>query len=121
MKLDSGRSTVAGLVKDHVLYIALGTGSTAVTKSDTTLVAETTAAGLARALGTGSRITIHDTNDTAKVTKTFTNTSGNPVSITEYGWFDAAAAGNMIERRVAPAIVVANGESLVVTFLGNVK
>ena len=53
-------------------YIAVGTGTTAASASDTALQTETAASGLSRVNGTVSLVTTTVTNDTAQVTTTFT-------------------------------------------------
>lgn len=97
-------------------YIALGTSSTSVTTGQTTLGAETSATGLARALGTFSQITTTTTNDTFKLTKTFTNTSGGTVVIEEIGIFNASSSGTMLSRALTGTKSVSNGESITATY-----
>ena len=91
-------------------YIAVGTGTTAAAVSDTTLETEITDSGLERGTGTASRITTDVTNDTAKLTRTFTVTASK--AITEAGVLNAASSGVLLARQVFAAINVVNGDSL---------
>lgn len=95
-------------------YIAVGTGAVAANVSDTTLGTETAASGLSRVQGTVSRQTTDVTNDTARVTTTFTVTG--TVAVTESGVLNAAASGVLLCRQVFSAINVANGDSLQITW-----
>ncbi len=79
-------------------YTALGTGSTAFAAAQTTLVAESSASGLARAAATVTVTTTTAANDTIQAVKTFT--SGATATITEVGLFDAASTGTMYSRTV---------------------
>lgn len=80
-------------------YIALGTGTTAAAKTQTALVAETSATGLTRvAAGTTTAVTTNVANDTIRLTKTFTQGAAGPTVIAEAGVFDAATSGNMWAR-----------------------
>lgn len=97
-------------------YIALGTGTTAAAATDTALETETSATGLARAQATNSRVTTTVTNDTSQSLKTFTNSSGGTVAVTEAGLLDAAAAGVLADHQVFSAVNVEDGNSLQVTY-----
>ena len=92
-------------------YIALGTDNTAAESGDTGLGAETSAAGLARAQGTGSYVSDYK----AFLSHTFTNTSGGTVALEEAGLFDAAVAGNMLAHRVFTSTKnIADDESILI-------
>lgn len=95
-------------------YIAVGTGTTAAAAGDTTLETETAASGLSRAVGTVSRVTTTQTNDTHNVAKTFTVTG--TVAVTEMGLLNAASGGVLLGRNVFSAVNVVNGDSLVATY-----
>ena len=97
-------------------YIALGTGTNAAAVTDTTLQTETSATGLARAAATISRVTTTETDDTARALKLFTNASGGPIAVTEYGLLNAAAAGVLVGRKVEAAVSVADGDGIQVTY-----
>lgn len=120
---NTGFAETAGLINGVTSgvfeYIALGTGTTAAAATDTTLETETAATGLARAIAAASRTTTTVTNDTATLIKTFTNTSGGTVNVTEAGLFDAASVGVMLDRQVFASVGVEDANSLQVTY--NIK
>lgn len=95
-------------------YIALGTGTTAPSATDTALEAEITTGGGARANATASRTTTDTTNDTSQLQNTFSFTAS--FAITESGVFNAASGGTMAARQTFSAINVVNGDSLQVTW-----
>lgn len=95
-------------------YIAVGIGAVAANVTDTTLGTEITDSGLARAQGTVSRQTTDVTDDTARVTYTFTVTGTK--AVTESGVLNAAAAGVLLCRQVFSVINVANNDSLQITW-----
>lgn len=114
----AGLAEVAGLLNGATSgpfdYIAVGTGTTGASTSDTTLETEITDSGLARAQGTASRITTAQTNDTAQVTKTFSVTGTK--AVTEAGLLDAASSGVLLARQTFSAINVVSGDSLQMTW-----
>lgn len=94
--------------------IGWGIGATAAAVTDTALGTEsapTTAGG--RTVGTESRVTVTQTNDTYQVTGTVT--AGSTLAITEAGLFDAVTAGNMLLRGVFSAVNVVSGDSIAFT------
>lgn len=95
-------------------YIVLGTGTTAAAVTDTTLVAEITTGGGARANATVSRITTTVTNDTSQLQYTFTFTSS--FTITESGVLNATSAGVLLCRQVFSAINVVSTDQLQITW-----
>ena len=96
-------------------YIAVGSGNTAADPTDTALVTELTANGMARAAGSYSQTTTSIANDTKVITHTFT-ASGASATIAETGVFSAASAGTMINRFVLPSsITIADGSSIQIT------
>ena len=95
-------------------FLAVGTSSTAPAVGNTTLVAETTTNGLARVAGTVSRITTAVTNDTYKITTTWT--ASGSVTVEEVGVFNAASAGTMLSRALTGTKAVVNGETLAGTY-----
>ena len=95
-------------------YLAVGTSATAVAIGDTTLNAETTTNGLGRAAGTVSRVTTTGTNDTYKITKTWTATGS--VSVEEVGVFNDASAGTMLSHALTGTKAVTTGETLTGTY-----
>ena len=92
-------------------YVAMGTGTTAVTLTDTTLGGEVET----RTTGTGTRITTTTTNDTYQVTGTVTATGSRTIG--EAGLFDASTSGNLFVRGVLAATVsLSSGDSIAFTF-----
>jgi len=96
-------------------YLAVGTSSTAVNIADTTLGAETTTNGLERVAGTVSRITTTGTNDTYKITTTWTATG--LVLVEEVGVFNAASGGTMLSHALTGTKEVNSGETLTGEYL----
>lgn len=95
--------------------IGWGTGTTTAAVAQTALVTEaapTTAGG--RTVGTESRVTTTQTNDTYRVTGTVTAVS--TLTIAEAGLFDATSAGNMLMRGDFTGIPVVSGDSIAFTF-----
>lgn len=95
-------------------YMAVGTGSTAASASDTTLQTELASDGLSRAAATASRITTSVTNDTARLALTFTIT-GTQV-LREVGILNASSGGTLLCRTVFAAVTVNNGDSLTINY-----
>ena len=95
-------------------YIAVGTGTTGALAADTTLEAEITDSGLARATDASPTVTTTTvTNDTAVCDVTFTVTGTK--AVTECGLLNAAAAGTLLFHDVFSAYNVVNGDTLIVT------
>ncbi len=87
--------------------LAIGTGTTAVTNTDTALETENT-----RALATLS----YESGYIAKFTKTFTFSSGTSLDITEAGILDNVTSGGaMLARTVFSALAVTSDIDLIVT------
>jgi hypothetical protein len=95
-------------------FLAVGTSTTAVAINQTALVAEIVDSGLARVAGTVSRITTTGTNDTYRITTTWT-ASGSK-TIEEVGVFNAASAGTMLSRALTTSKAVTSGETLTGTY-----
>lgn len=91
-------------------HIGVGTGTTAAAVTDTTLETEIADSGLSRVAGTVSRVTTDVTDDTARVTTTFTVTGTK--AVTEAGLLNAGAAGVLLARQIFSAVNVVNGDSL---------
>lgn len=89
-------------------YIAIGTGTTAATVSDTDMETETQ-----RDSATTSRVTTNTSDDTSQWVKTFSFTGSE--AVTEYGVFNDASAGTMLLHIVDDAVNVSDGDSLQVT------
>jgi hypothetical protein len=117
--VNAGLALVAGLMNGSgspttPTYIAVGTGTTAVAATDTTLVTETATSGLTRAAATVSLQTTSVTNDTAQWLKSFTVTGS--VAVTESGVFNASSNGTMLCRQTFSAVNVVNGDTFQVTW-----
>ena len=116
---NAGLAAMAALLltdvaEDSFDYIAVGVGTTAAAATDTTLETEITDSGLARAAGTGTRVTTTVTNDTAQLATTFSVTGSK--AVTEAGMLNAASAGDLLARQVFSALNVVNGDSLAITW-----
>ena len=114
---NTGKAAVAarvgGIAEDAFDYIAVGTGTTAAAATDTTLEAEITTGGLERAQVTPTRVTTTVTNDTLQLVKTWTASAAH--AVTEYGTLNAAAAGDLLARKVFAVVNVADGDQLKLT------
>ncbi|HEX5429865.1 MAG TPA: hypothetical protein VFX17_02165 [Patescibacteria group bacterium] len=116
---NAGRAIISGLINGSgspaaFTYIAVGTGTTAFSTSDTALDTETATSGLSRAAGTVSTVTTSVTNDTAQVLKSFTVTG--TVAVTESGLFNASSSVTLLCRQTFSAINVVNGDTLQITW-----
>jgi hypothetical protein len=94
-------------------WMAIGTGTTAESPSHATLVSESTASGMARALATCS----YESSYKSVWTKTYTNNTGSTIASNEAGIFDQlATGGHMLMRGLMPATYnVAAAQTLEVT------
>ena len=118
---NTGFAEVAGLIGTDVTsgrtafdYIAVGTGVTAATATDTQLGTEETENGLTRAAGTGTRVQTTVSNDTFQLLKSF-SVSGT-VAVTEAGVLNASSTGILLCRQTFSAINVANNDTLQITW-----
>lgn len=104
-------------------YIALSTATLTPAKGDTTLTSETSATGLARAVGTIGGYSSPSTLDGSAsytVSKTFTNTSAGSVTINSAALFDASSSGNLfVEANLSASATLAVNDSLSVTWTVN--
>lgn len=102
-------------------YLALGSGTTAVSAAHTTLVTEFSTIGLSRTASTNSRTTTTQTNDTLALAATW-NVTGSG-SIEEIGIFNASSSGTMLARALTTTKAVINGNVVTATysivFVGN--
>lgn len=94
-------------------YIALGIGTTAAAVGDTTLQTEITDSGLTRQSATVSRTTTTVTNDTARLTYTWT--ASGTKAVTESGCLNAASSGVLANRQVFSAVNLVSGNSFQAT------
>lgn len=95
-------------------YLAVGTSSTAVLASQTALGGEITDTGLARAVGTVSRVTTTVANDTLRITYVWT--ASGTKTIEEVGVFNASSAGTMLSRALTTSKLIVNSETMTVTY-----
>jgi hypothetical protein len=94
--------------------LAIGTGTTAASATDTALQAEITTAGGARGAATATQVTTTVANDTTQLVKTWTF-SGS-FAVTEEGILDnASTGGSLLARQVFAVVNVASGDSLQIT------
>ena len=104
-------SRLIGTATAVPLYVAWGTGGTAVALTDTTL----TEPGEARTLGIGTQTTTTTTSDTLNVTGTVVATGTR--TIAEAGLFTAVTSGTLFVRGVlASTISLTTGDSIAFTF-----
>lgn len=104
-------------------YVALSTSSLTPDKTDTTLPGETSASGLARALGTQGSYSGPSTLDGSAsytVTKTFTNTSAGAVTVVSAALFDAVSSGNLfVEANLSSSAAMNINDTLAITWTVN--
>ena len=115
---NAGKAQIALLAGDSsavpFTYLAVGTSSTAVAATDTTLTAEITDTGLERAAATVSRVTTTVTNDTLQLVKMWT--ASGTKTIEETGLFNASSAGTMLGHALTTSKTVNNGEAIQITY-----
>jgi hypothetical protein len=95
-------------------YIAVGTGTTAATATDTALETEITDTGLTRAAGTGTNVTTTVDYDTFQLVKSFSPTGAK--AVTESGVLNASSGGILLCRQTFSAINVTDGDTLTITW-----
>lgn len=95
-------------------YLALGTSATAVSATQTALVAELTTLGLARASATVTQATTTATNDTTVFAYTWT--ASGSTTVNEIGYFNAASSGVMGGRALTGALVMNVSIQLIATY-----
>jgi len=122
---NAGFAEVAGLLLADVGgsafdYVAIGTGTTAFSASDTALETE-----IKRKAGTGSRVTTTVTNDTAQLQATFSSSDGltGSSAVTESGVLNASSDGTLLCRQTFSALNLNwdSGDSLQVTWKIQIK
>ena len=95
-------------------FIAVGTGTTAATATDTTLETEITENGLTRAAGTGTNTTDSVALDQFSLVKSFSPTSS--YAVTESGVLNDGSTGELLCHQTFSAINVTNGDTLTITW-----
>lgn len=116
---NTGRAAITGLLSNlgsipAFGWLAVGTSSTAEAATQTALVAEITTNNLGRAAATVSRTTTTVTNDTMRLTYTWT--ASGTSTIEEVGLFNASSAGTMLGRKLTGSKTVNNTELLTATY-----
>lgn len=116
--VNAGKAQLALLAIDAsatpFTYLALGSSTTAVALSQTTLGTEYSTIGLSRAVATVSRITTTTTNDTAQLVYTWTASGSGTVE--EIGIFNAASAGTMLGRALTTSRSLVSGDTFLATY-----
>lgn len=117
---NSGKALIAGRINGvgspvAPTYMAIGTGVTAASASDTTLQTELSGNGLSRASGTTSIVTTTVTNDTCQLIASWTSSSVSDVAVTEMGIFNAASSGTMLVRNVFSAYNIRTNDTFQIT------
>jgi hypothetical protein len=115
--VDGGLALIAGLVTGTgtaPTYIAVGTDSTAVAGTQTTLEAEIIDSGLERAEGTITLVTENVNNDTIQIQYVWTATGDKTVE--EVGIFNDPSAGTMLSRALTTSKEILSGDSLAGTY-----
>lgn len=113
-----GKAQLALLAGDSTAIpftdLALGTSNTAVAATDTTLTAEITDSGLARAVGTVTRVTTTTTNDTLQISYLWTSTGTKTVQ--EVGVFNASVSGTMLSHALPTAASLVPTDMFMITY-----
>jgi len=97
------RLVFAGLTEDKFGYIAIGTGTTSESPSDTALEAE-----IARKAASVSQTTTNVNGDTALLEATFSSADGlsGTHNVSEAGVFNASTGGILLARKVFSAVPI---------------
>lgn len=112
--VNDGLAALSGLFLNDVSetefdFVAIGSGSTAPSASDSSLVTE-----IDRQAATGTQETDSVTNDQAQLQSTFSFSGAQ--TIEEVGVFNDAITGTMFSRSTISTVNVTNGDSLQVTY-----
>jgi hypothetical protein len=103
------------LTEDKFGYLAIGTGTTAESATDTALQAE-----VKRKLATITQVTTTIEGDTAKLEAEFSSADGlsGTMSISETGIFNASTGGDLLARKVFPAVPLNfdAGDSIIIRY-----
>ena len=97
------RLIFAGLTEDKFGYLAIGSGTTSESATDTALEYE-----VARKTASVSQTTTSITDDTALLEATFSSADGlsGSMNISETGIFNASSGGDLLARKVFSAVPV---------------
>lgn len=96
---NDGLAKITELIAAAFPYIALGSGNTAFSGTQTTLISELTSNGLGRKAATVTRLTTTRTNDTIQFYGSWTCTGGTNY-VNEVGIFTSSSGGIMGSRDV---------------------
>lgn len=111
--VEAGKKVVVQRIKGaspaEFTYIALGSGTTPPSPTDTALQTELTTDGLQRAVA--SSIT-WDTNFKITYTHTFTYTGTTAQNVSETGIFNASTGGNMLARAVFSTVSLNTNDTI---------
>jgi hypothetical protein len=109
------RLVFAGLTEDKFGYLAIGTGTTPESPSDTALQSE-----LKRKAASVTQMTTAITGDTAKLEAEFSSADGltGTATISESGIFNAATGGILLARKTFPGIPLdfSAGDSILIRY-----
>jgi hypothetical protein len=109
------RLVFSGLTEDKFGYLAIGTGTTAESATDTALQAE-----VKRKLATITQVTTTIEGDTAKLEAEFSSADdlSGTMSISEAGIFNASTGGDLLARKVFPAVPLNfdAGDSIIIRY-----
>lgn len=116
---ESGSTDCSGATTALFNVIALGTSTTAASSTQVALVAETSAGGLGRLVAATTTVSDDPGDESGAdvlITRTFQNTSGGTVTVTESGLFNSTStsADGMFARQVFTGIVLNDDDSLTV-------
>lgn len=111
---NQGKAIVAARLKgtgSEPLYVGFGTGGASRTANAADTSSSITQSG-SRVLGTSTIVTTTVTNDTHRVSATFTNSTGSSLTINEIMLFDASTSGNSSVSAVTAGSVLNANDSL---------
>ncbi len=116
---DFQKNQMSGTAVAVANYIAVTANATAAAAADTTLTAEETTNGLARATGTFAGGAAGSTSYT--LSKTFTYSGGSAITLAKAGMFNAASAGTMVFEAVfGSTATLVSGDQITVTWTVNI-
>lgn len=116
---NAGHAAAAGRLAGLGSYatfvnLAIGSGSTAASATDTALGTEIATNGGGRGAATATQVTTSVTNDTLQLVKSWTFTGA--VTVNEEGIFDnATSGGNLLARQIIGPYTMASGDTLTLT------
>ena len=116
---DFQKNQMSGTAAAVANFIGVTANATAASAADTTLTAEETLNGLARATGTFNGGAAGTTSYT--LSKTFTYSGGSPITLAKAGMFNAATVGTMVFEAVfGSTATLVSGDQITVTWTVNI-